>query len=177
GRGPGGGRGVVSLDRVADRYDVVVIGGGPGGYAAALYGASAGLNICLIERDKVGGTCLHRGCIPAKELLESAHVMRTVAHASDFGAQSSAPTITLATTRARKQSVLDNRWEGLEGLPTGRKVTVLAGTGRARGGGTVEGEASDGTTQTVEGNAVILASGSVPRTIPGFEVDGRYVMT
>jgi dihydrolipoamide dehydrogenase len=162
---------------VAEQFDVVVIGGGPGGYAAALYGAAAGLNICLIERDKVGGTCLHRGCIPAKELLESAHVMRTVAHASDFGVESSAPTLTLATTMARKQQVIDGLWKGLESLLKGRKVTVLPGTGRYRGGGTVQVGLNDGTSQTVEARNVILASGSAPRTIPGFDVDGRYVLT
>ena len=67
------------------QFDVVVIGGGPGGYAAALYGAAAGLNIAIVEFDKVGGTCLHRGCVPAKEFLETAHVRRTVEHSSNFG--------------------------------------------------------------------------------------------
>jgi dihydrolipoamide dehydrogenase len=162
---------------VADQFDVVVIGGGPGGYAAALYGAAAGLNVCMIERDKVGGTCLHRGCIPAKALLESASVMRTVAHAADFGVETAAPTLTFATTMARKQQVIDGLWKGLEGLLKGRKVTVLAGTGRYRGGGTVQVGMNDGTSQTVEGRSVILASGSAPRTIPGFDVDGRYVLT
>ncbi|HEX4905593.1 MAG TPA: dihydrolipoyl dehydrogenase [Acidimicrobiales bacterium] len=162
---------------MADQFDVVIIGGGPGGYAAALYGAAAGLNVCMIERDKVGGTCLHRGCIPAKELLESAHVMRTVAHAADFGVETSAPTITLATTMTRKQQVIDGLWKGLEGLLKGRKVTVLSGTGRYRGGGTVQVGMNDGSSQTVEGRNVILASGSAPRTIPGFDVDGRFVLT
>jgi len=162
---------------VADQFDVVVIGGGPGGYAAALYGAAAGLSICLIEYDKVGGTCLHRGCIPAKELLESAHVFRTVARAGDFGVETTSPTMQLATTMERKQRVVDALWKGLEGVLKGRKVTTIAGTGRYRGGGTVEIELNDGSSQTVEGRSVILASGSVPRTIPGFDVDGRFVLT
>ncbi|MEN3273181.1 MAG: dihydrolipoamide dehydrogenase, partial [Actinomycetota bacterium] len=161
---------------MAEQFDVVVIGGGPGGYAAALYGAAAGLNICLIERDKVGGTCLHRGCIPAKELLESAHVFRTVAGAKEFGVESSAPTMTLATTMQRKQQVVDGLWKGLEGLLKSRKVTILNGTGRFHGNGTVEVDGADGTT-TVEGRNIILAAGSVARTIPGFEVDGQYVLT
>ena len=161
---------------MAEQFDVVIIGGGPGGYAAALYGAAAGLNICLIERDKVGGTCLHRGCIPAKELLESAHVFRTVAGASEFGVTSSAPAIELSTTMARKQQVVDGLWKGLEGLLKSRKVTIVAGTGRFRGNGVVEVDGDGGTT-TVEGRSVILASGSAARTIPGFEVDGRYVLT
>jgi dihydrolipoamide dehydrogenase len=169
---------MVSLDGVAEQFDVVVVGGGPGGYAAALYGAAAGLNVCLVERDKVGGTCLHRGCIPAKELLESASVMRTVSHAADFGVEvAGAPAMQLATTMARKQQVIDGLWKGLESLLKGRKVTIVGGTGRYRGAGTVQVGMNDGTSQTVEGRAVILASGSVPRTIPGFEVDGRYVLT
>ena len=162
---------------MADQFDVVVIGGGPGGYAAALYGAAAGLNVCMIERDKVGGTCLHRGCIPAKELLESAHVFRTVAGAAEFGVEASQPKIQLATTMARKQQVVDGLWKGLEGLVKSRKITVLSGTGRYRGGGTVQVGMNDGSSQAVEGRAVILASGSVARTIPGFEVDGRFVQT
>ena len=162
---------------MADQFDVVVIGGGPGGYAAALYGAAAGLNVCMIEREKVGGTCLHRGCIPAKELLESAHVFRTVSHAADFGVETSSPTMQLATTMTRKQQVIDGLWKGLEGLLKARKVTVLNGTGRYRGGGTVQVGMNDGSSQTVEGRAIILASGSAPRTIPGFEVDRRFVLT
>ncbi|HYD10166.1 MAG TPA: FAD-dependent oxidoreductase, partial [Acidimicrobiales bacterium] len=105
---------------MADQYDVVVIGGGPAGYAAALYGAAAGLKIALVERDKVGGTCLHRGCIPAKELLESAAVYRTVAHAATFGVNASPPSIDLSVTMARKQQVIDGLWKGLEGLIKGR---------------------------------------------------------
>ena len=75
----------------AENFDVVVIGGGPGGYAAALYGAAAGLNIAMVEKDKVGGTCLHRGCIPAKELLETGHVFRTVSGAKEFGVETGDP--------------------------------------------------------------------------------------
>lgn len=162
---------------MADQHDVVVIGGGPAGYAAALYGAAAGLKVALVERDKVGGTCLHRGCIPAKELLESAAVFRTVADAATFGVNTSAPTIDLSVTMARKQQVIDGLAKGVEGLLKGRKVDIYNGTGRYRGGGTVQVGGNDGSTITLEGSAVILASGSLPRTIPGFDVDGRFVLT
>ena len=162
---------------MADQYDVVVIGGGPAGYAAALYGAAAGLKIALVERDKVGGTCLHRGCIPAKELLESAAVFRTVAEAATFGVSSSAPTMDLSVTMARKQQVVDGLWKGLEGLIKGRKIDIYNGTGTYGGGTSVTVAGADGTSATLDGASVILASGSVPRTIPGFDVDGRFVMT
>ncbi len=163
---------------MAEQFDVVIIGGGPGGYAAALYGASAGLSIAMIERDKVGGTCLHRGCVPAKELLETAHVFRTVAGSAAFGIDAgSAPTVDFSTTMARKQQVVDGLWKGLTGLLKARNVTTFAGTGTYAGGGTVVVATDDGATTELEGANVILASGSVPRTIPGFEVDGRFVLT
>jgi len=157
----------------AEQFDVVIIGGGPGGYAAALYGANAGLNIAVVEKDKVGGTCLHRGCIPAKEFLETAHVYRTVAGAKEFGVVSEQPTVEFATSQARKQKVVDQLWKGLQGLMKKRKITTIEGTGTLHGGKTVR--VDDGT--ELKGRHVILASGSLPRTIPGFEPDGRYVMT
>ena len=158
-------------------YDLVVIGGGPGGYGAALYGAAAGLDIAVIEKDKVGGTCLHRGCIPAKELLETAHVYRTVSHAADFGVESSAPTLRFDTAMARKTEVVDTLFKGLSGLLKSRQVTVFGGTGTLQADRSVHIASDDGSTATITGDAVLLAAGSVPRTIPGFEVDGRVVLT
>jgi dihydrolipoamide dehydrogenase len=160
---------------MADKYDVVIIGGGPGGYAAALYGASAGLNIAMIEKAEVGGTCLHRGCIPAKELLETASVRRTITEAGAFGLEVGEPTLDYAKTHARKQQVIDQLQKGLSGLLDGRNVTVLSGTGTYAGAGRVVVTGDDA--GELEGDAVILAAGSVPRTIPGFEVDGRLVVT
>jgi dihydrolipoamide dehydrogenase len=164
-------------DPAGTHFDVIIIGGGPGGYGAALYGTSAGLNVALVEKDKVGGTCLHRGCIPAKELLETAHVYRTVSHASDFGVQTQPPTLDFGTTMARKRSVVDGLFNGLSGLLKHKKVTVLAGNGTLNADRSVTVTGGDGTTEVLHGDAVILASGSVPRTIPGFEVDGRVVLT
>ncbi len=158
-------------------HDVIVIGGGPGGYAAALYGAGIGLDIGIVENNVMGGTCLNVGCIPAKELLETAHVFRTVGHAADFGVNASAPTIDWGVTLQRKQSIIDQLVKGVSGLLERRAVTVYDGTGALGADRVVTVTGSDGATTTVQGKAVILAAGSVTRTIPGFEVDGRIVMT
>src|SRR6478735_9617792 len=88
-------------------FDLVILGGGPAGYAAALYGASAGMNIAMVEEQRVGGTCLHRGCIPAKELLQTAEVLRTVRGAGEFGVEVAAPSLTLATSQTRKHGIID----------------------------------------------------------------------
>ena len=158
---------------MAEQFDVVVIGGGPGGYAAALHGALAGLNIAVVEKQKVGGTCLHCGCIPAKEFLETATVYRTVTGAKEFGVLADQPTVDFAQSQARKQKVVDQLWKGLQGLMKKRKITTIIGTGQLQANKTVK--VDDGT--ELKGRYVILASGSVPRTIPGFEIDGDIVMT
>jgi dihydrolipoamide dehydrogenase len=158
-------------------YDVVVIGGGPGGYAAALYGASAGLRIAIVELTKVGGTCLHRGCVPAKEFLESAAVYRTVRGAAEFGILASEPTVDFAVNQRRKVAVVDQLYRGLSGLLRGRKVTVLSGTGTLLPGRRVRVVDGPDAGTEIAGRHVVLAAGSVPRTLPGLDVDGRYVMT
>ena len=158
---------------MAEHFDLVIIGGGPGGYAAAFYASAAGLSVALVERDKLGGTCLHRGCIPAKEFLETAAVFRNVRHAAEFGVQTGEPTIDFSVSQARKQKVVNGLWQGLQGLAKRRKVTVVAGTATLHHGNLVR--VSDGS--ELKGTDIILAAGSVPRTLPGFEPDGQLVFT
>ena len=161
----------------AEHFDVVIIGGGPGGYAAALYGAAAGLNIAMIEKNKVGGTCLHVGCIPAKELLETAHVYKTIEHSSTFGIDAGPPKLDLNVTQARKQKVIDQLTAGVSGLLKKRKVTVYEGTGTLGADRVVKVSGGSSGDLELQGDAVVLASGSVPRTIPNFDIDGKIVMT
>jgi dihydrolipoamide dehydrogenase len=158
-------------------HDVAIIGGGPGGYAAALYAHNFGLSVALIERGKVGGTCLHRGCIPAKAWLQTAEVFSEVAGAAEFGVMSSEPTLDWGRALERKNAVVHQLHSGLEGLLKQRKVDVVTGTGRILAPGLVEVTATDGSTQRIEARAIIVATGSIPRSIPGYQVDGVKIVT
>ncbi|MGC6477569.1 MAG: dihydrolipoyl dehydrogenase [Ilumatobacteraceae bacterium] len=157
---------------MSENFDVVVIGGGPGGYSAALYGASAGLSVALVEKDKLGGTCLNRGCIPAKAFLETAAVHRHVQHAADFGIESSSPQVRFEVTQARKQKIVAGLVAGIGAMCKARKVTVFNGEGSLRPGRRVDVRHEDGSTTEISATQVLLAAGSVPRTIPGFEPGG-----
>ena len=157
---------------MADQFDLIIIGGGPGGYAAAFYGASAGLNVALVEKDTIGGTCLNRGCIPAKAFLETAAARRHAEHASDFGIAVTVGATDFAVAQARKQKIVDGLVKGLTGLTKAKKVTYLLGKGSLNSDRSVTVTAADGTTTQLQGSAVILAAGSIPRIIPGFEPGG-----
>ncbi|MGQ0742912.1 MAG: FAD-dependent oxidoreductase [Acidimicrobiales bacterium] len=185
----------------ADRFDLAVVGGGPGGYGAALYAAGAGLRVALVERDKVGGTCLHRGCIPAKHFLETASVRRMVAVAAQFGVgvdqpgvaageepgksrarPGSGPSVDFAIASDRKAKVVDQLHRGLAATLKGKGVTTVAGSARLEaedGSLIVRVAGSDGSSapEALAADHVVLATGSVPRTLSGFDVDGRVVLT
>ena len=161
-----------TVSAVSTHFDLVVIGGGPGGYSAALYGASAGLDVALIEKDALGGTCLNRGCIPAKAFLETAAVKRHVDHSSDFGIDSGEATVEFARTQERKQGIVAGLVGGIAAMCKQRKVEVFNGVGTLGAGRTVDVAMVDGSSASISGDAVLLATGSVPRLIPGFERGG-----
>ncbi len=156
--------------------DIVIVGGGPGGYAAALYAHNFGLSVTLIDKERPGGTCLLRGCIPAKQWLHVAEVFSTVSHAADFGVVSSQPELDWQAALARKNQTVEGLVRGLGGLLKARGVEVIEGFGRLAGGGRVEVSSPAGAS-TVEGEKVILATGSHARTIPGYEIDGTRIVT
>jgi dihydrolipoamide dehydrogenase len=153
-------------------FDLVILGGGSGGYAAALRGAQLGLSVALIEKDKLGGTCLHRGCIPTKALLHAGEVADSSRHASDFGVNAQFVSMDMVAVNAYKDGVVSKLHKGLQGLVKSRNITYVEGTGRLVSPNTVE---VNGTKYS--GKNVILATGSYPRTLPGLEIDGTQIVT
>ena len=160
---------------MAEQFDVVVLGGGPGGYAAALYAGSAGLKVAVVEERRVGGTCLHQGCVPAKELLQTAEVLRTIRGAGDFGISVGGdPALDLTVSQARKQSVVEKLTKGVEGLLAQRKVVTIPSWGTLVDGPNRVVRAGD---TEVTGDALLLATGSYTRALPGLDFDGTRVLS
>jgi dihydrolipoamide dehydrogenase len=153
-------------------YDIVILGGGSGGYACALRAAELGKRVALIEKDKVGGTCLHRGCIPTKALLHAAEIADLATEGHAFGVRSSLDGIDMAGVNAYKDKVVTRLWKGLTGLVASRKIDVIEGTGRLTSPTTVQ--VGD---QVITGEHIVLASGSESRSLPGLAVDGQRVIT
>ncbi len=158
-----------------DTFDLVVLGAGSGGYACALRAAQLGLRVALVEKDKVGGTCLHQGCIPTKALLHAAEVADAARDGSRFGVHATVETIDLAGVQAYSDGVVAKLYRGLTGLVRSRGITVVPGHGRLVHD--AEGPAVEVDGTLFRAPAVVLASGSAPRTLPGLEVDGEVVVT
>jgi len=156
----------------SDRYDIVILGGGSGGYACALRAAELGKRVALIEKDKVGGTCLHRGCIPTKALLHAAEIADQANEAETFGVRARFDGIDMAGVHTYKDKVVDRLWKGLQSTIASRNVDVVYGDGRlvsptaVRVGDTV-----------YEGAHVVLATGSEARSLPGLAIDGQRIIT
>ena len=152
-------------------FDVVILGGGSGGYAAALRSAQLGKTVALIEKDKLGGTCLHRGCIPTKALLHSAEIADNTREAGTFGVNATFGSIDMPKVNSYRDSIVDKLFKGLTGLVgSGKNITVVSGEGRLTGPKTV----------TVNGDSytgvnLVLATGSYSKTLPGLEIGGRVI--
>ena len=155
-----------------NEFDVVIVGAGSGGYACALRAGQLGLRVALVEKGKVGGTCLHIGCIPTKALLHAAEVADAARDSEKFGVRATLEGIDMPGVIAYKDAVVGRAFKGLMGLIKGRGITVVEGAGKLTGPHTVE---VDGTSYV--GKAVVLASGSYSRSLPGLEIDGTRVLT
>jgi len=153
-------------------FDLVVLGGGSGGYAAALRGAQLGLSVALIEADKLGGTCLHRGCIPTKALLHAGEIADGARDASHFGVNATFNSIDMTGVNAYKDGVVSKLHKGLQGLVKSRNITFIEGHGKLVSKDTIE---VNGARYT--GKNILLATGSYARTLPGLDIDGKQVIT
>ena len=151
-------------------YDIVVLGGGSGGYATALRGAQLGMNVALIESGKLGGTCLHNGCIPTKALLHAAELADNARDGQHFGVNTELHGIDMAGVNAYKDSVVGGLYKGLQGLVKSRNITLIEGRGHLVATDTIEVNG-----QNVRGRNVVLASGSYARSLPGLEIGGRII--
>jgi dihydrolipoamide dehydrogenase len=151
-------------------FDVVILGGGSGGYAAALRSAQLGKSVALIEKDKLGGTCLHRGCIPTKALLHSAEIADNVKDAAHYGIQATFGSIDMPAVNKYRDGIVDKLFKGLTGLVSSKNITVVAGEGKMTGPRTIQVNGDNYT-----GANLVLASGSYSRTLPGLEIGGRVI--
>ena len=153
-------------------FDLVILGGGSGGYASALRASQLGLSVVLIEKEKLGGTCLHKGCIPTKALLHAGEIADSTRHAGDFGVKADFHSMDMSAVNAYKDGVVSKLHKGLQGLVKSRNITYVEGAGKLISKNTVE---ANGVKYT--GKNVILATGSYPKTLPGLEIDGKQVVT
>jgi len=153
-------------------YDLVILGGGSGGYACALRAAELGLSVVLVEKDKLGGTCLHQGCIPTKALLHAGEVADSARESEQFGVKAEFVGIDMAAVNTYKDGVTARLYKGLQGLVKSRKITYVEGAGKL-----VSPTAVEVNGQRYEGRHIVLATGSVPKSLPGLELDGTRVIS
>jgi dihydrolipoamide dehydrogenase len=153
-------------------YDIVILGGGSGGYACALRAAELGKRVALIEKDKVGGTCLHRGCIPTKALLHAAEVADSTRESEKFGVRAAFEGIDMPQVLSYQQGVVERLWKGLQSTLASRKIDTIIGDGRLTSPNSVT--VGD---DVYTGDYVVLATGSVPRSLPGLTLDGQRVIS
>lgn len=151
-------------------FDIVILGGGSGGYAAALRSAQLGKSVALIEKDKLGGTCLHRGCIPTKALLHSAEIADNVKDAAHYGVNASFGSIDMPAVNNYRDTIVDRLFKGLTGLVGSKNITVVSGEGRMVGPKTIQVNGDNYT-----GTNLVLASGSYSRSLPGLDIGGRVI--
>jgi len=157
------------------RYDLAIIGGGPGGYAAALRAAELELSVAVIEKDKIGGTCLHRGCIPATGLLQSANVLETINRSEKFGIKTDGVSYDWKAVQKSKQDAVDRLFSGLNTLFKQRKVEIIKGAASLSEPGVVK-VSTDGKESTVKTSNIIIATGSLPQAIPELEASPGIAM-
>ena len=153
-------------------FDLVILGGGSGGYACALRAAQLGLTVVPIEKDKLGGTCLHRGCIPTKALLHAGEIADNTRHAGEFGVKAEFQSMDMVAVNAYKDGVISKLHKGLQGLVKSRNITYVEGSGKLVSRDTVEVNG-----QRYTGKNVVLATGSYAKSLPGLDVDGKTIVT
>ncbi len=164
---------------MAEQFDIAIIGSGPGGYVAAIRAGQLGLKVAIIEKEsggRMGGTCGLRGCIPTKALLMAAHLYEKAGHFAEFGIKIENLGFDFPQVQKRKSDIVAKNAAGVSYLMKKNKATVFNGFGKITGKGKVEVTKEDGTKETVEAKNIIIATGSVVRPIPGFEVDGKQVV-
>ena len=155
---------------MSQKYDLIVIGGGPGGYVAAIRAAQLGAKVALIEKDKVGGTCLNRGCIPTKAIIACTNLYEKIQKAERFGISTGKPAIDLKKVVERKNRIVEKVIKGVEFLLEKNKIEVIRGSAKVLGAGKIEIQA-EGQRQEAEGQRIILATGSSPACLPGINFD------
>ncbi len=161
---------------MSDSFDVVVIGSGPGGYAAAIRCAQRGASVAVVEKDCIGGTCLNRGCIPSKTLLASAHTLLMIKHAAMMGIDVNAATANWPKIQARKDAIVNGFQKGLAGLVKSHKVEIIQGRAIVTAPKQIKIE-TDTAPKQIQAEKIILATGSQPSQIPSIQFDGQTVIS